>query len=46
MTLSRSVADVLKDHVTLEEGIDRVYLNVYQLAGFWSRTMGGSHETG
>jgi hypothetical protein len=31
MTLPRSVADVLKDHVTLEvEGIDRMYLNVYQ----------------
>src|SRR6187431_194232 len=31
MTLPRSVADVLCDHVTLEvEGIDRMYLNVYQ----------------
>src|ERR1700757_2259927 len=31
MTLPRSAADVLKDHVTLEvEGIDRMYLNVYQ----------------
>src|SRR5437763_15992431 len=31
MTLPRSVADVLDDHVTLEvEGIDRMYLNVYQ----------------
>jgi hypothetical protein len=31
MTLPRSAADVLKDHVTLEvEGIDRLYLNVYQ----------------
>jgi hypothetical protein len=31
MTLPRSVAEVLKDHVTLEvEGIDRMYLNVYQ----------------
>jgi hypothetical protein len=31
MTLPRSVADVLKNHVTLEvEGIDRMYLNVYQ----------------
>jgi hypothetical protein len=31
MSLPRSVADVLKDHVTLEvEGIDRMYLNVYQ----------------
>jgi hypothetical protein len=30
MTLPRSVAEVLKDHVTLEvEGIDRMYLNVY-----------------
>jgi hypothetical protein len=30
MSLPRSVADVLKDHVTLEvEGIDRMYLNVY-----------------
>src|SRR5262245_27598193 len=31
MTLPRSVADVLTEHVTLEvEGIDRMYLNVYQ----------------
>src|SRR5215472_19257806 len=31
MTLPRSVSDVLKDHVTLEvEGIDRMYVNVYQ----------------
>src|SRR5207302_9795792 len=31
MTLPRSVADVLNDHVTLEvEGIARMYLNVYQ----------------
>src|SRR3954452_25597120 len=31
MTLPRSVADVLNEHVTLEvEGIDRMYLNVYQ----------------
>jgi hypothetical protein len=31
MSLPRSVADVLKQHVTLEvEGIDRMYLNVYQ----------------
>ena len=31
MTLPRSVADVLSQHVTLEvEGIDRMYLNVYQ----------------
>src|SRR3954453_1005742 len=31
MTLPRSVADVLNDHVTLEvEGIDRMYLNDYQ----------------
>src|SRR3954453_9098648 len=31
MTLPRSAADVLKGHVTLEvEGIDRMYLNVYQ----------------
>src|SRR6188472_3797376 len=31
MTLPRSVADVLNDHVTLEvEAIDRMYLNVYQ----------------
>jgi hypothetical protein len=30
MTLPRSVAEVLKDHVTLAvEGIDRMYLNVY-----------------
>src|SRR3984893_14858538 len=30
MTLPRSAADVLKDHVTLEvEGIDSLYLNVY-----------------
>ncbi|HWT77900.1 MAG TPA: hypothetical protein VN648_03740, partial [Candidatus Methylomirabilis sp.] len=31
MTVPRSVADVLVDHVTLEvESIDRMYLNVYQ----------------
>ena len=31
MSLPRSVADVLKSHVTLEvDGIDRMYLNVYQ----------------
>src|SRR6185369_13611075 len=31
MSLPRTVAEVLNDHVTLEvEGIDRMYLNVYQ----------------
>src|SRR5262249_26190956 len=31
MSLPRTVADVLSEHVTLEvEGIDRMYLNVYQ----------------
>src|SRR5437870_4148456 len=31
MSLARSVADVMRDHVTLEvEGIDRMYLNVFQ----------------
>src|SRR5580692_11122555 len=31
MTLPRTVADVLNEHVTLAvEGIDRMYLNVYQ----------------
>lgn len=31
MSVSRSVADVLLNHVALEvEGIDRMYLNVYQ----------------
>jgi len=31
MTLPRSAADVLSDHVVLEvESIDRMYLNVYQ----------------
>ena len=31
MSLPRTVAEVLKDHLTLEvEGIDRMYLNVYQ----------------
>jgi hypothetical protein len=30
MTMARSVADVLADHVVLEyEAIDRMYLNVY-----------------
>ena len=30
MSVPRSVAEVLADHVTLEvEGIDRMYLNVY-----------------
>jgi hypothetical protein len=31
MSVPRSVADVIRDHVTLEvEGIDRMYLNLYQ----------------
>src|SRR5215469_11849222 len=31
MSLPRTVAEVLREHVTLEvEGIDRMYLNVYQ----------------
>src|SRR5262249_4296995 len=31
MSLPRSVADVIRNHVVLEvEGIDRMYLNVYQ----------------
>ena len=31
MSLPRTVADVLNEHVTLEvECIDRMYLNVYQ----------------
>ena len=31
MTIPRSVAEVIRDHVTLQvEGIDRMYLNVYQ----------------
>ena len=31
MSILRSVADILRNHVTLEvEGIDRMYLNVYQ----------------
>jgi hypothetical protein len=30
MSLPRTVAEVLREHVTLEvEGIDRMYLNVY-----------------
>ena len=30
MSVPRSVAEILKEHVTLEvEGIDRMYLNVY-----------------
>jgi len=30
MSVPRTVAEVLKEHVTLEvEGIDRMYLNVY-----------------
>src|SRR5215831_9354865 len=30
MTIPQSVAEILKEHVTLEvEGIDRMYLNVY-----------------
>jgi hypothetical protein len=32
MTVARSVADVLAEHVSFEvECIDRMYLNVYQL---------------
>jgi len=31
MSIPRSVAEVIREHVTLEvEGIDRMYLNVYQ----------------
>ena len=31
MSIPRSVLDVIQNHVTLEvEGIDRMYLNVYQ----------------
>src|SRR6516165_7093656 len=31
MSIPRTVADVIRQHVTLEvEGIDRMYLNVYQ----------------
>ena len=31
MSIPRSVADVIRRHVSLEvEGIDRMYLNVYQ----------------
>ena len=31
MSLPRSVAELLREHVSLEvEGIDRIYLNVYQ----------------
>jgi hypothetical protein len=31
MSIPRSVAEIIRDHVTLEvEGIDRMYLNVYQ----------------
>jgi hypothetical protein len=31
MSIPRSVANVLEQHVTLQvEGIDRLYLNVYQ----------------
>ena len=30
MSIARSVAEILNEHVTLElDGIDRVYLNVY-----------------
>jgi hypothetical protein len=33
MTVARSVADVLTDHVVFEvDSIDRMYLNVYVLA--------------
>ena len=31
MSIPRTVADVLRNHVTLEvEGLDRMYLNIYQ----------------
>ena len=41
MSVARSVADVLRDHVVLElEAIDRMYLNVYvphcRPWGLWS----------
>ena len=42
MTVARSVADVLADHVRFEvESIDRMYLNVYQrvLTRIWQRVL-------
>ena len=51
MSLSRSVAEVLREHVTLEvEGIDRMYLNVYvpalQRAGGVASFSGSISDTG
>ena len=52
MSLPRSVAEILREHVTLEvEGIDRMYLNTYVpglqyesgVAAFFRRHRG--HET-
>lgn len=42
MSVPRTVADVLEDHVTLEvEGIDRMYLNVYIPQLQWDRGVVG-----
>ena len=42
MTLPRSVADVLTDHVTMElECIDRMYLNLYQPKLMWPGGVAG-----
>jgi hypothetical protein len=39
MTVARSVAEVLSEHVTLElEGIDRMYLNLYVSVPFRGRS--------
>src|SRR5438552_12790423 len=45
MSIPRSVADVIQNHVTLEvEGIDRMYLNVYQPKLQMEKGADGRHE--
>jgi len=51
MSISRTVAEVLREHVTLEvEGIDRMYWNVYvpalQRAEGWPVFSGSTWATG
>jgi hypothetical protein len=50
MTVARSVADVLDDHVVFEvESIDRMYLNVWQprlaYGGGWRASSSGTAAT-
>lgn len=51
MSIARSVAEILSEHVTLElEGIDRMYLNVFvprlQREAGWRRFSAFTADTG